>query len=400
LIEYIGTSPINTRILKRFMPIKRIKKLSFEGDIAYTMVRYLFIVAFLLVGTQSLKAQEPIKEWDKNSPLQWSDFKGVVDVNNGGSASVNTGNSYRFKFTMKGGKRVFDFEVSTRMYTSRSWSKPDKQTPELLAFNQNYFDITKYFGGLLKKELEAGTYTGNFQAEIKQVYDANNIKLRAMKGRYFVATAYADDVSLVRQWTAYLADLLSHSYTLEQARKLEPVALLQNTDLRKLWVAQEPLKWDDFKGNINDTSKFAALTYSGVVFTAKVIDDILPKIDFKVAGYYKYYDSWTRPARQTEELLRHEKMHFNISELMSRVMLKTLTSYTYSVNFQDDVSKNASQVHALAKTMQNAYDDQTDHAKNKPMQAKWELYIAQLLAKDFTVAEAFANTPGGAVAYN
>lgn len=361
-------------------------------------LRFLLLIAVLLCKVP-VQAQEPYKLWDKNAPLQWNDFAGPVNESSASYANGNTGTSYRFKFVMQGGKRVFTFDVVSRFYTAKSWSKPDKQAPEVLKYQQTYFNIVEFFTRLLKKDFEKAAYTANFQNEITQLYQQNVAQGRAMKSRFFAATAFADDEDVTDKWVAYVDLLLSGNYTLQEALQMEPVITLQSNNIRKLWEAK-PLTWADFKGPIDATSAFSAATFSGIAFTTQVNESSGKyTLKFNTASYFKYNASWLRPEKQSEDLLRHEQMHYNISEFFARQLSKALNSYAFTSSCTDELSRIRKISNDQRKLMQEKYDEQTDHSKNKPMQKKWEEYIVQLLSKDVTVGSAFQNTPGGAVVY-
>lgn len=43
--------------------------------------------------------------------------------------------------------------------------------------------------------------------------------------------------------------------------------------------------------------------------------------------------------------------------------------------------------------MEELYDDETNHSQNKLMQARWELYVDDILSKDYDLSEALAKQP-------
>jgi hypothetical protein len=356
-----------------------------------------FLLLLLLAGSVNhLHAQESFKLWDKKSPLVWSDFKGPVDESNTSLAMSYTAIYYRYKVQLRPGskKPTLTFEVESRFSYDKSWSKVEKQSQDNLNYQQAYFDITEYFARILKKQLNGYAYTADYRNEVAQIYKHIADQKTAMKNRFYAATAFAGDTAITRQWTDYINDLLANTYSLDVAISKEPVVAIKSTQLQKLWEANDPLHWSDFKGKVDDTSEFWALTYSGTSFTTKVTDGKdKPTLRFDVRSYFNTNLSWTKPSLQSEGLLRHEQMHFNISEFYSRQLNKALNSYVYTANYINEILQIVNANRMQRQAMQDKYDNLTEHRKNAEMQKQWEKFLTNLLSKEYTADEAMQNAP-------
>ncbi|MFD0750526.1 hypothetical protein ACFQZS_10255 [Mucilaginibacter calamicampi] len=146
------------------------------------------------------------------------------------------------------------------------------------------------------------------------------------------------------------------------------------------WHKDSLLKWSDFKGPTDASSKFHASTFCEIFskynWTVKNNKYIFI---FTTGSYLNTSRSWSVKEKQTPELLRHEQLHFNIAELFARRYLQLLNKAVYTSTFKTTIDRiNQDNLHTL-KVMQDLYDEQTYHSEDKYMQAKWEAYIAKLL---------------------
>ena len=170
-------------------------------------------------------------------------------------------------------------------------------------------------------------------------------------------------------------------------------AMAQN-EYKLAWRKDSLLKWSDFKGPIDTSSKFHATTlcevFSKYIWTLK---NNKYKFTFTTGSYLNTSKSWSIKEKQTPELLRHEQVHFDIAELFARIYLQTLDRNVYTATFKSKIDQiNKDNLHNL-KVMQDLYDEQTDHSKEKKMQAKWEIYIANLLKEPGLIDRAWLNGP-------
>jgi hypothetical protein len=85
-------------------------------------------------------------------------------------------------------------------------------------------------------------------------------------------------------------------------------------------------------------------------------------------------------ASKTSELLQHEQGHFDILLLTVRALARELEALE-APSINELQSGSAREIHQeRATTIDAAYDEQTDHSRNKPVQNKWNKAIADALA--------------------
>ncbi|MFT6715445.1 MAG: putative secreted Zn-dependent protease, partial [Saprospiraceae bacterium] len=145
------------------------------------------------------------------------------------------------------------------------------------------------------------------------------------------------------------------------------------------------LTWDDFKGRVERGSKYAANTSSGFNYNASMVGDsmriILPTI-------FHPRQSWVKKKQKSAYLLKHEQVHFDITELFVRKMRKEILYRAYNLKkFNKNVSKILKKYSRESSSFQNQYDKETKHSLNKEAQEKWN----QIVAKSLSELEAYKN---------
>lgn len=108
--------------------------------------------------------------WDKQRPLQWSDFKGSPGTLKGWAASSSTGISQGYATDGSGFIDKESVTVTAHFYPEFSWVRHKQKTKHLLAHEQTHFDITEVYARKLAKEIEDFNFTANSLEEIKELY--------------------------------------------------------------------------------------------------------------------------------------------------------------------------------------------------------------------------------------
>lgn len=155
------------------------------------------------------------------------------------------------------------------------------------------------------------------------------------------------------------------------------------------WKQGNLLKWDDFQGNPEENSPLAAATASGYGFESYTIKAKVDTVFLNINSYFTKNKSWVKQSKKTEFLLRHEQLHFSISELYCRKFKKTLNSTSFKrENFKIALTESLKKSHVECSAFQDLYDRETNHSKNKTKQAEWEKKIA----KELKALEIFSET--------
>lgn len=153
------------------------------------------------------------------------------------------------------------------------------------------------------------------------------------------------------------------------------------------WSANRPLTWADFKARPN-SDRLAALT-------ASTIDAKVGCVDYQfsatVRAVFTPSESWVRnPAKASAALLRHEQLHFDLTELHTRLLRQKLSVTKFNCEKLQPAFGNLTKLAFLTWQREEArYDQETNHGLNAVRQQAWDQQIQQRLAQ----SEAFALKP-------
>lgn len=128
-------------------------------------------------------------------------------------------------------------------------------------------------------------------------------------------------------------------------------------------------------------SNYSASTNTGLSYSYKVKSDgdqLL--ITYEVESYFYPGLSWRKYLdERSTALLKHEQLHWDITELYRRILIRALKNYQTRKQYKKDL-KN---IYALAEkkraALQRQYDMETRHGLLTGPQLKWEERIAQEL---------------------
>lgn len=144
-----------------------------------------------------------------------------------------------------------------------------------------------------------------------------------------------------------------------------------------LWNSATKLKWEDFKGKLDEKSEYKAMTYVQIGLDSKEDQNY---INVDVPCYFIKNLSWTK--EKSLSILKHEQLHFDIAELISRRIRKEFVNYK-STNIQKTYNdlQEIYRIHYRIKldSINSKYDTETNHSINIEKQKEWELKIAKEL---------------------
>jgi len=143
------------------------------------------------------------------------------------------------------------------------------------------------------------------------------------------------------------------------------------------WNANEKLTWNDFKSTPDYSHPYAAITFSGMSygFSADVINGEV-YVNYKVNCFFVTNKSWVkRRYKGDKELLKHEQLHFDITELYTRKFREELSKMTFTDNVKAEIKTVYKRITNEKVLFQEKYDLETDHSKNEAAQKRWQLNI-------------------------
>lgn len=147
------------------------------------------------------------------------------------------------------------------------------------------------------------------------------------------------------------------------------------------WSLERKLTWEDFKGvpNLKENPDTLALTSSGFGYETGV--GMFKKGEIFVQSVFYTNQSWFVPEGETDYVLRHEQIHFDITEIFSRKLRKELVeAKVTSTNFIT-AKPIFDRVFNEMRNRQKRYDQETVRGEKKETQEYWEAIIELELAK-------------------
>lgn len=158
--------------------------------------------------------------------------------------------------------------------------------------------------------------------------------------------------------------------------------LPHNNQDKIIWDEDQKLTWKDFKGMPIRSAGFVASTNTGINFgyTFSIDKDDI-KVKYSVESFFNPEKSWFIPGQVSQNVLNHEQVHFDISELHARMLRKRLELRKFTVKVKSEIETIYVQVESQRKAMQKKFDAETDHSRNYKKQKSWEKQITKQLAE-------------------
>ena len=139
------------------------------------------------------------------------------------------------------------------------------------------------------------------------------------------------------------------------------------------WSATRPLTMADFVGRPGPSERLAALTSADIKAGAACLDFVFTGT---VQATFDPNTSWFRqPKLATPALLRHEQVHFDLTEVYARLLRQKLVAFQAKVDcnkLQPAFNNFTKTVYAAWDREQNRYDQETNHGLNTVRQDAWD----------------------------
>ena len=149
------------------------------------------------------------------------------------------------------------------------------------------------------------------------------------------------------------------------------------------WSADRKLSWQDFKGRPKEDSRYSAESSLQISYGLKISNQSgVTEYSFTVDCYFEKNDSWVKADKKTDDLLKHEQLHFDIAEYFSRKLRREFKNNSFTI--QDYQSKSTAIFNknfTEYQSYQTAYDEETRHGSIAEEQVRWNERIKNLLVK-------------------
>lgn len=148
-------------------------------------------------------------------------------------------------------------------------------------------------------------------------------------------------------------------------------------DKKLIYWGQRDLTWADFKGSAPSRTPYVATTFSSIVLE---ISGSGSEINLVIETAFFPKQSWKKK-NVTDHVLKHEQGHFDITEIYSRILRKTLqeTKFKKYETISTEVQKIFMNTSNACEDFQDQYDSETDHSKKTEIQLNWNGKITSML---------------------
>ncbi|WP_373018296.1 DUF922 domain-containing protein [Muriicola sp.] len=147
-----------------------------------------------------------------------------------------------------------------------------------------------------------------------------------------------------------------------------------------LWDPAHRLSWSDFKALPPADSQVAATTASGITYSFSAMEEGREmKVDWSVASYFYPESSWYRPELANANILSHEQLHFDISELFARRMREKIRGFRFTSEVKAEMRAIYNETIEEMREFQRRYDAETNYSRAEDKQREWNRMIAESL---------------------
>lgn len=154
----------------------------------------------------------------------------------------------------------------------------------------------------------------------------------------------------------------------------------QNED-SKLWTSTTQLQWSDFIGKPEPKQNVVAITASGITFGYSVTksETKIEEANFTIEAHFYPEHSWCLKDKIDDNILNHERFHFNLTELFARKLRKQIAETNFTLNLKAEADAIYNNINKELQAMQKQYDAETNFSINVAAQKQWQAKIEKQL---------------------
>jgi hypothetical protein len=162
--------------------------------------------------------------------------------------------------------------------------------------------------------------------------------------------------------------------------------IVQIIDSKQFLPFQKPydsvaLVWKDFKATTIASLPWSAVTCTNTEFNTRIQKT---KETIKIKYTFKFYFnrklSNKKRGVNSEYILQHEQIHFDIAWYHYQLFLKEIRATEFTIDNYNIICKQKFTAYvAAAEAMQNNYDTETNHSIDEVKQKEWDEKVANLL---------------------
>jgi hypothetical protein len=142
------------------------------------------------------------------------------------------------------------------------------------------------------------------------------------------------------------------------------------------WKWHDSLSWSDYQGTPKPGTGYAAMTRWFMYYRATVLGD---SVEIEVRPYFLRDSSWVDHQLTISSLLTHEKLHFDIAEVIAR----NIRAYFHRWQGEGVEAFHMYEMHGHQSVWKDSlttpYDLETDHGRDPIKQLQWNHTIEVLV---------------------
>jgi hypothetical protein len=124
----------------------------------------------------------------------------------------------------------------------------------------------------------------------------------------------------------------------------------------------------------------AAITASGIAYRFSAIEKRgQMDVDCTVESFFYPDASWYRPELADDNILSHEQLNFDISELFARKMRARISTYRFTSNVKAEMRRIYEDIIREMQSFQERYDKETNYSRSVEKQQLWNAQIRKAL---------------------
>ena len=153
--------------------------------------------------------------------------------------------------------------------------------------------------------------------------------------------------------------------------------LFQDDEVTITWSEDLKLQWSDFKGEPKPVGDAVATTASGISFGYSTTKSTNGLVDyaFQITAHFYPEKSWRINKSLSDDVLDHERLHFDITELYARKFRQRISNFTFTNEINIEMERINDVINVELVEIQNKYDVETNHSQNVEQQVEWQNFI-------------------------
>ena len=141
-----------------------------------------------------------------------------------------------------------------------------------------------------------------------------------------------------------------------------------------VWSKEKKISWNDFQATAPKLDSHIALSRVEIQYESSV--DKEGKMTMEIRAVFIKDQSWVKQDRKSDNILKHEQYHFNLTEVWARKLRRDVTGKKWNPKTFEKEFNSMFKKH-MAQTLkeQLRYDNETNHSQLRDKQTNWEQQI-------------------------